>query len=167
MTESIEANTALLQRMPIFGGIRTEVVKLLIGRARSVALSAGEYFIREGSEGTSAFVLERGNVSILKFWQNEDYLLHHLDAGSCFGEVSLLDFGSRSASVRANVDCRAIELTSADLLEVSKTDLKQFALIYMNLGRELSRRLRAADERLFEAIVAGDSIADDYSMSPH
>ena len=28
-------------------------------------------------------------------------------------------------------------------------DLEQFALIQMNLGREVSRRLRLADERLF------------------
>jgi CRP-like cAMP-binding protein len=163
----IEEKTRLLQRMPIFGGVQADVIGLLVGRARNVSVEAGDYFFREGSRGASAFVLEEGSVSILKLWQNGDYLLHHLDTGSCFGEVSLLDFGSRSASVKADVDCRALELTAADLLEVSKTDPRQFALIYMNLGRELSRRLRAADERLFKAIIDGNAIADDYALQPH
>jgi CRP/FNR family cyclic AMP-dependent transcriptional regulator len=166
MTESIEGNTRLLQLMPIFGGIRPDIIELLIERARNVSISAGDYFIREGSTGTSAFVLEQGSVSILKSWRDEEYLFDRLKSGSCFGEVALLDFGSRSASVRADVDSRAIELTSADLLAVSKSDLKQFAMIYMNLGRELSRRLRAADERLFEAILAGHSIAVGTSWRP-
>ena len=166
MTESMERKTRLLQRMPIFGGIQSDVIEILMKRTQSVSVAKGDYFIREGSQGTSAYVLEEGSVSIFKLWGDEQYLLHCLETGSCFGEVSLLDFGSRSASVRADVDCRAIELTTTDLLEISKYDVKQFAMIYMNLGRELSRRLRAADERLFKAIVTGDAIADDYSLRP-
>ena len=32
---------------------------------------------------------------------------------------------------------------------IRRADLKQFALIQMNMGREVTRRLREADNRLF------------------
>ena len=90
MRESVEAKIRLLERMPIFGGIRTDIIELLIERVRDVSITAGDYFIREGSRGTSAFVLEEGSVSILKSWRDEDYFLHHLKSGSCFGDGSTL-----------------------------------------------------------------------------
>jgi CRP/FNR family transcriptional regulator, cyclic AMP receptor protein len=48
-------------------------------------------------------------------------------------------------------DCRAIELSSNSLFRVYEKDLEQFTMIQMNMGREVSRRLREADERLFRA----------------
>ncbi len=83
MTELIEIKTRLLQRMPIFGGIDAEVIELLMDRARSTSIAAGDFFFREGSSGTSAFVLEQGSVSILKFWCDEDFPLQRLEVGSC------------------------------------------------------------------------------------
>ncbi len=161
-----ETRIRLLERMPIFGGINGEILTFLLERSSLVTIPEGEYFFREGSRGTSTFVLEEGSISIVKAWNGRDYLLRHLETGDCFGEVALLDFGPRSASVLADVNCTAIEITARDLLEVSKRNFEQFAMIYMNLGRELSRRLRAADERVFRARLAGDSLAADYAFSP-
>jgi hypothetical protein len=51
--------------------------------------------------------------------------------------------------VRAVDDCTAIRISSGDLYRVYIQDVKQFALIQMNMGREVSRRLREANDRLF------------------
>lgn len=154
----------LLQQMAIFGGVKEEVLAFLLERASFANVAEGGYFFREDSSGTSAFVLERGRVAILKRHDGSDYLLRRLEAGDCFGEMALLDFGARSASVLAEEDCAAIELTGRDLLEVSRLDIQQFTMIYMNLGRELSRRLRAADERMFRARVEGAELAAEYDF---
>ncbi|HXF44822.1 MAG TPA: hypothetical protein VNK91_01770, partial [Burkholderiaceae bacterium] len=42
-------------------------------------------------------------------------------------------------------------LGPADLYRLFERDAEQFALIQMNIGRELSRRLRQSDELLFNA----------------
>jgi CRP-like cAMP-binding protein len=60
-------------------------------------------------------------------------------------------------------DCTAIELTTASLLTLAETDLEQFALIYMNIARELSRRLRLADERQFRTQVGAANPAPERS----
>jgi len=65
--------------------------------------------------------------------------------------MALMDLGHRSASVMAVKDCIAIELSTASFYRIYEKNLEQFALLQMNIGREVSRRLRDADERLFRA----------------
>jgi CRP-like cAMP-binding protein len=154
----------LLRNTPIFGGVTDEILSFLLCRVAEVAVRQGEYFCREGDDGASAFVLERGSVSILKDWEGESHLLRHLHTGDCFGEVALMDFCRRSASALADEDCVAIELSASDLRQVANQDLEQFAMIYMNMGRELCRRLRAADERLFRAKIEVGFSTGEYAF---
>ncbi|MGH8717936.1 MAG: Crp/Fnr family transcriptional regulator [Burkholderiales bacterium] len=139
----------LLQRMPIFGAIKAQTLEVFLRDAVDVRIPAGDSFFREGDAADAMFVLERGRISIVKRWKDRDYSLWDLGAGDCFGEMALIDLFPRSASVVALEKCSAIRLTTADLYRVYETDMEQFALIQMNIARELSRRLRIADERLF------------------
>jgi CRP-like cAMP-binding protein len=141
----------LLQRMPVFGAIREDTLHFLLDRAQEVQVRAGHYFFREGDRAESMFVLEAGDVAVLKGWRGNEMLLHGLKAGDCFGEMALLDLFPRSASVRAETDCKAIEFGCADLYRLFERDAEQFALIQMNIGREISRRLRLVDDLLFRA----------------
>jgi CRP-like cAMP-binding protein len=75
--------------------------------------------------------------------------------------MALMDLCPRSASVLAEEDCRAIELTAADLLRLFERDAEQFALIQMNIGREVCRRLRTTDDLLFRATMGETASALD------
>jgi CRP/FNR family transcriptional regulator, cyclic AMP receptor protein len=143
----------LLQSMPIFGAIRSDALQFLLEQAHEVMVRAGEFFFRENDQATSMFVLESGRAVVIKGWQGHDTELHRLGAGDCFGEMALMDLFPRSASVFAIEDCRAIELSAADLLRLFERDAEQFALIQMNIGREVCRRLRATDERLYRVTM--------------
>jgi CRP/FNR family transcriptional regulator, cyclic AMP receptor protein len=146
-----EARIELLQQMPIFGGIRTEILQTLLALCSVVSVPTNQFFFHEHDQGDSMFVLEMGKAAVLKAWRGQDYLLQILKAGDCFGEMAVMDHGPRSASVRAVEDCIAIRISAANLYEVYGLDPKQFALIQMNMGREVCRRLREADNRLFDA----------------
>jgi CRP-like cAMP-binding protein len=138
----------LLQHMPVFGALREDTLQFLLQRSRRVEVAAGACFFNEGEVGDSMFVLESGRVAVLKRWRGSDHLLHELQAGDCFGEMALMDLGPRSATVCALEDCRALEFGATELLQLFERDAEQFALIQMNLGREVCRRLRAASELL-------------------
>jgi len=73
-----------------------------------------------------------------------------------------LDFCPRSASVLAKEDSSALVISARDLEKISRHNSEEFALIYMNLGRELSRRLRKADDRLFQGFVEAKHLASGY-----
>jgi CRP-like cAMP-binding protein len=147
----IEARIELLQRMPLFGGIRADVLQFLLGLCPVVSVPANEFFFREHDQADSMFVLEAGKVAVLKSWGGQEYVLSILKEGDCFGEMAVMDLGPRSASVRAVEDCAAIHISAANLHQVYARDVQQFALIQMNMGREVCRRLRDADNRLFRA----------------
>jgi CRP/FNR family cyclic AMP-dependent transcriptional regulator len=146
---SREDRIHLLQGTPIFGAVSEEALDLVLERAEVVTVHAGAYFFREGDRGVSTYVIEEGRVTVLKAWDGKETALSELGRGDCFGEVALLDFGPRSASVQAIEETRALELTPAILRAIQAVDLEQFLLITMNMARELSRRLRESDERLF------------------
>lgn len=147
----LAARVELLQQMPIFGAVDAGALEFLLAPAPLVLKPAGDFFFRESEPAESMFVLESGQVSVCKNWQGHALLLRRLRDGDCFGEMALLDLFPRSASVRADTDCSAIELTPANLYRLFERDAAQFATIQMNIGRELSRRLRHTDELLFRA----------------
>ena len=145
-----DARIKLLLGMPIFGGIRSDVLQFLLGLCPVVSVPTNEYFFHEHDQADSMFVLEAGKVAVLKSWRGQEYLLKILKEGDCFGEMAVMDLSPRSASIRAVEDCAAIRLSAANLYKLYEQDPKQFALIQMNMGREVTRRLREADDRLFK-----------------
>ena len=125
-----EARIELLQHMPVFGGIRADVLRFLLGLCPVVSVPASEFFFRENDQADSMFVLEAGVAAVLKSWGGREYLLRTLKE-----------------------DCTAIHLSAANLYQVYAHDLEQFALIQMNMGREVCRRLRESDNRLLRATM--------------
>jgi len=71
-----------------------------------------------------------------------------MHTGDTFGEMELIDIQPCAATVRAETDTTAVTFTNADLYHISKWNLKTYAMIIMNLAREISRRLRANNSLL-------------------
>lgn len=156
---------ALLQRMSIFGAVKADSLALLLERAETLYVPKDEYFFREGDEGTSLYVLERGKATILKAWHGTEYVIRTIESGDFFGEIALLDFMPRSASVIAEENCEALVFRALDVLEVAKRDIEQFTMIYMNIAREMGRRIRDGNELLFEARVRYQHSLEGYAFA--
>lgn len=137
----------LLRRMPVFGGLNDESLNLIVNRSREISVPAGTYFFREGESANSFFVLQEGTAIVERVCGNSTLELGRFKHGDCIGEMAILDLMPRSASVRAEVDCQALEVVLRSLHELYKQDLEQYAIIMMNMGREVSRRLRRADDQ--------------------
>ncbi len=142
--------TELLRGMAVFGGLSDESLGLILEDSTEAVAAEGDFFFRQGDPGNSLFVLESGTVLVQRRWNGEPIVLGRLAPGDCFGEMSLIDFQPRSASVKAESNCGAIEVSRDSLRRLYRQNLEQYTMIMMNLGREVSRRLRAADECLFQ-----------------
>ena len=145
------AKIDLMKRTPVFSGLREESMTFLLDYARAVQVPAKQFFFRENDQASSMFILESGTVAVLKTWQGREMQLRVMHAGDCFGEMALMDMFPRSASVRAEQDCTAIELSPRGLVRLYERDVEQYMLVQVSLGREVCRRLRDADDRLFRA----------------
>ena len=137
----------LLQAMAIFGGITAEVLRFLLPLTKRLDLRAGDIVFREGDPASSLFVLEHGEIHLLKLWEDDQYRLKTLRRGDCFGEVSLIDLQPRLTTAIAPVDTTLIQISAANLQQLYEKEPEQFTLIYINMAREVCRRLREAELR--------------------
>lgn len=147
---SDEERIKLLQDTPFFGAINLETIKFILELAEVQNKQSGECFFEQGELGDSLFLLEKGSASVFKSCGHEEYELRQVTEGCCFGELALIDFTPRSATVRAETDCSALKISSATLHKLYQENSEQFLIIQMNIAREVSRRLRASDDRWFE-----------------
>lgn len=134
----------LLLRLNLFHGLEEAELDMLLAQAELVEFAAGDYPIREGEQGHHLFVLLVGQASIIKRALGVQKTIQELGPGECFGEMSLIECRSRSASVRALTHCKLLKIDGdaiAPLLEVSSK-------LYRNIAILLSKRLRHANELL-------------------
>ena len=150
--DTVSKHAQLLREVPIFGAIREDIIDFLLASGRAMSLRAGDWLMREGDPSGSMYVIERGEIAVLKAHGERQYLINTLRDGDCIGEMALFDLMPRSASALALTHVSLLEIDSAALHELYQRDLEQFALIQMNMGREVTRRLRECEEHIFRQL---------------
>ncbi|MNK08123.1 Phytochrome-like protein cph2 [compost metagenome] len=107
-------------------------------QTQSVDILKDQIIFSEGDEGDCAYIIEKGRVLVYMTKDREDIPLSILGEGEIFGEMSLIDNQSRSATVKAMEDVRLTIVTKQQLLErVSMADT-----VVQLLMRVLLKRLR-------------------------
>ena len=138
-----------LRSHALFGGITDKGMRKIRSLLKEECFSKNEIIIRENEPGDRLYFLCKGSVEILKevssFTKGRPQKIAVLAKGDTFGEMGLIDMQARAATVRALEDTSTLTLSNKDLYRIAEWDLEIFALIVMNLAREISRRLRRMD----------------------
>jgi len=134
----------LLLRLNLFQGLNESELITLLAEADLVDYKEGDYPIMEGEHGHHMFVILSGHVRISKRAVGIQKVLHELGPGECFGEMSLIEFRSRSASVKALNACKLLRIDGDDMAKVPNIAAK----MYRNIAKLLSQRLRHANDIL-------------------
>jgi len=140
----------LLNETAIFGGIKSEIIQYILDNANIVEKQENECFFYENDIAENMYVLLSGDVDIVKNRKGKQFHIATLRRGDCFGEMAIIDHSPRSATIICHSTSRAIEIDINFFNEIYHKDIKQFALLQMNMGREVCRRLREANELLFK-----------------
>lgn len=134
-------------RVPILGALRQDVVAFLVQHTSTLRVSSGEIVFVEGSMGESLYIIEEGRIEISQNKEGERRTLANFGPGDCFGEMALIDCQPRSATAIALEPTRLCVITGNTLFELYRFDVEQFAVLQMNISREVIRRLRQAGSR--------------------
>ena len=154
---------AELRNIGLFGALSDEVLEYLSTQLSVEMPPAGATIFREGEDASAMFVVISGEVEVLKKSKRAvEARVAVLGPGDWFGEMSI-DIQPRSATVRALAPSRLLRVSSADLDALYRHDLRSYAIIILNLARELSRRLRVADGILADLI---SNVMDQYLTRP-
>ncbi len=108
----------------------------------------GDIIVREGEPGNRMFIIGSGSVEVVKYLaQSGETVLAVLRSKDFLGEMSIIECVARSASVRAVEDTSLLALKGIDLYHLFQRHPEQYAIVILNIARDISRRLRALDEK--------------------
>lgn len=132
--------------------------------------AAGAAILKEGAQGSEFFILIEGVASVIKSTIDaEEYKVAILRAQDhvFFGEGGLLDTETRSASVRAESDCRCLVLDRPVFEAFSKQFPHWAYPVLLQLARTIHRRLGKANNDLIlvhhalvEEVRGGEKLED-------
>jgi CRP/FNR family transcriptional regulator, cyclic AMP receptor protein len=137
----------LLCDVPIFAGLNERAVEVFLGQARQITVPAGEVIAREGESNDCMYLIEAGEVCIMKNFDSQNPVtLAVLGPGECFGEMCILDTQPRSATGKAVTAATVLSVPSSAFSKLYQRAPEQYCLILLNITRDLSRRLRHLDD---------------------
>lgn len=142
---------AFLLATPFFGGLSDASLDLLVSMLVERRFDAGATVVVEGEPGHSMYIVHSGELVVSKLGES-GRVIHLMDfrPGDFFGEMTLIEPKSRSATVVVQSPAVLYELTARNLYTYYKTDIHAYVLVMLNINRELCRRLRHADGRIAE-----------------
>lgn len=109
------------------------------------AVPAGQILFREGDKGAEMYILESGNVEILR----GDTVLATLEPGDFFGEMAILEDQPRFATARAKTDLRVLKIERATFADLLRANVE----IAVRIMRKLVARQRRAEQRAQDALA--------------
>lgn len=149
-----------LREIGLFGALSDEVLRSLSTQLKRVRVAPGTSVFTEGDSAREMFVVLDGEVEVMKnSRRGRAQRVALLGPNDSLGEMSIIDVQPRSATVRAVAPTLLLRISTEDLDALYRHDLKAYALITLNIARELSRRLRVTDGILADIAA---NVLDEY-----
>jgi small-conductance mechanosensitive channel/CRP-like cAMP-binding protein len=155
--EGHEEAQEILRGEPLFEYLSDAQLENLVKESHLNHFGRGERVIDEGAEGDSMFILLRGAAHVSVSKNGTKIQVATLNAGDCFGEMSLLTGEKRSATVSADGDCYVMEIHKPVMAEV----IRQSPDCLQRLSEILARRKMETEDALKGAESPGDHAAKE------
>ncbi len=127
-----------LQRVPLFADLTRHEVQQIARLFKERRFSQGETVIQEGSGGAAFFVIESGEAEVFIRGRKRSTL----KPDDFFGEIALIDEGTRMATIIASTELVCYGLTYWDFRPLVEAN----GVIGWKLLQRMARMLRAARE---------------------
>lgn len=106
--------------------------------------SGGELVVRQGAPGNCMYVVQSGELEVLREEHDGSVRLGVMKAGDLFGEMSIFEHEVRSATVRALGEARVLTVDKKTFLRRIQEDPS----LAFNLVKLMSHRIRMLTEAL-------------------
>jgi CRP/FNR family transcriptional regulator, cyclic AMP receptor protein len=126
-----------LQKIPLFANLKPRELERLSTSFKERTFEPGESVAEEGEAGAGFFFIDTGEA-VVKVGNDER---GRLGPGDYFGDVALIDMGTRTASVVADSELHCYGLTFWDFRPLVESDSR----IAWPLLQVMAKRLREAE----------------------
>jgi CRP-like cAMP-binding protein len=149
-----------LRDIGLFGALGDDILEHLAKTLGQRRFAPGATIFQEGDAGHDMFVVLEGEVEVMKkSRRGRPQRVAILGPSDTLGEMTLIDVQPRSATVRALAPTRLLRISSEDFDALYRHDVKSYAIVVLNIARDLSRRLRVTDGILADFAA---NVLDEY-----
>ncbi len=142
---------AVLKQIPVFHGLSDRQIREIENLCHKRRYKRGETVFKKLAPGEGMFIILSGTIEIFTEDNNDKKnILAVLNNGEFFGELSLLDSDTRSATAIATEDSHLLAFLRPDLQSLSKRNPQTGNKILFNLARVMAARLRKTSEEISE-----------------
>jgi CRP-like cAMP-binding protein len=135
-----------LQKYSLFGGLMEDQIGAFLPMMVQEKYNPGDAILVEGTPNDKIFFIVEGRVSVSK----SNTAIYDMAEGCTFGEMEVLDVMPSAATIKAVGNVTVMTMSIMAFREIYKNDIKTFSLLLMNLARDLSRRLRIANDMMID-----------------
>jgi CRP/FNR family cyclic AMP-dependent transcriptional regulator len=128
----------VLQRVPLFSDLNKRELQQIARLFKPRRFAAGQTVVQEGSGGAAFFVIESGEATVVIGGKKRKTL----KPGNYFGEIALIDEGTRMATITASSELVCYGLTYWDFRPVVQAS----GVIGWKLLQGLAKMLRESRE---------------------
>jgi len=140
-----EDQANLLSRVPLFSELSQAELERIASVAVPRSFPKGVRVFHEGDSSDACYIVSEGDLRVTREHSDGRAIaLATLGPGDIFGELAMLDGGTRSASVETITDSELLGLPASDVLRV----IADHGDIAAKLIAALTRRLRETNERV-------------------
>jgi len=142
---------------PLFSGLSQEDLKKLAKYVFKIEVRKGFPVFREGEIGDAMYFVVSGEIGVYKkTTQNESggygKKIAVIKAGQSFGEISLFESYTRTATAVAETDCVLLKLPRTELEKLEREEREIAYNILKKLAKILSVRLRKTTDMLADIV---------------
>ncbi|MBN1669907.1 MAG: cyclic nucleotide-binding domain-containing protein [Kiritimatiellae bacterium] len=141
---ALHAKIKFLRRLVLFDDLSDYEILHLLRIIYTQKRAKGEHIIREGEEGDELFVLVDGTAGVTL----KGRTLSAIGPGGHFGEMSLTENVTRSATVTALSDVTLLTIKQSDFMRILKDDPPLATKLLLKLLRQSSSRLRSMSKEV-------------------
>ena len=142
---------SIISQLRLFGGVTDAQLDAILRRLELWILREGDVVFRKGDEPLHIYIVKSGKIDLQLAEKDVIIHKHALQVGECFGEASLMSMHKHTSTASAALDSEIMVLSRKALIDLKHDDVELFALLMMNLARELARRLYITDRMLLDA----------------
>ncbi|MBM4375047.1 MAG: cyclic nucleotide-binding domain-containing protein [Deltaproteobacteria bacterium] len=137
-----------LGRVPLFAALDARALEGLAQRLSVRSFEAGERLFGVGDASQEILIVLDGEIELFRHdGEGRRRRLGRRGPSDWFGEVGLIAIKSRAIEAWSQTRARVLVLPARELLELYRRDMRAYALVTMNLARELARKLESVEER--------------------
>ena len=141
---SLDGDIALLKRVPLFGGLPTDQLRLIAFSAVRLDLAAGQVLFRAGAAAACGYVVSSGTLELATVENGARTVVATCEAGTLIGEIALFIETKRPATATATVPSQVIEVDRKLIIRM----LNEYPHLAVRLRATLAERLSATVSEL-------------------